>query len=828
MLKLRYYQTDALKALHNYLSKENHGNPLIVMPTGSGKSLIIAKIISDFKQKHVLCLAHRTELIDQNYRELSALEPNLDISVYAAGLDRKELEHKAIISSVQSFYFIPEIDLPWIDKLIVDECHLIPKAENTQYLKVIRRLQKINPHLIIVGLSATPYRFDSGILIEGENKIFNDICYEISVSELVEKGFLAPLIVKARDRLDLSKIKKIAGDYSQKELEEKLGVEALVDKTVQDIIKNAGDKYNSWLIFAVGMKHLNLISASLEKYGISHRVIHAQLSNSQRAENIALFKEKKIRAIVNIDVLTTGFNAPNIDLIASLRPTQSCGLYVQMMGRGSRNAKGKTDCLILDYANNILNHGPIDAIKIIKTPKGSFLQKDKLWQKDCRNCGSIMRVTQVECKNCGTTHIVQDRKIDHNFNASEESILSGNPTWLDVQHIDYRLMQKKGHEYLQLVYYHPDCSSTIIDFYPRFQDGLNFQESEKDRQEFMQWYSEVWDISTGYKFHLPSWKSIKYVQEIMDTLDKPYVSHGGRKIAWLTREPKSILVMKKAISHYNRIILAQDFDNFHGEEKILRNIPRGENFIKIKKYTPPRGLISDEEAEKIIKKYNEGYTLSDSVKELFPDNINYEEIFNNAKSIVYKRGKNERRSRKYLSVFPISQEEWIKINFFRKFKECYYIPPKGKGCWLAYSSKVRKRVPFKVYKSYQPRIINIEIISYVLKFGPINNDESVTSECGNKTCINPDHLKIINKKAKGTEHGLEEKTKKEIIDLYNEGYRVSHAIKKVLNLKGGDKKYISCYDCIHNIVNGKSGKHFALISKKEWRKKNMQIDSSTS
>lgn len=477
MLKLRYYQTDALKALHNYLSKENHGNPLIVMPTGSGKSLIIAKIISDFKQKHVLCLAHRTELIDQNYRELSALEPNLDISVYAAGLDRKELEHKAIISSVQSFYFIPEIDLPWIDKLIVDECHLIPKAENTQYLKVIRRLQKINPHLIIVGLSATPYRFDSGILIEGENKIFNDICYEISVSELVEKGFLAPLIVKARDRLDLSKIKKIAGDYSQKELEEKLGVEALVDKTVQDIIKNAGDKYNSWLIFAVGMKHLNLISASLEKYGISHRVIHAQLSNSQRAKNIALFKEKKIRAI---------------------------------------------------------------------------------------------------------------------------------------------------------------------------------------------------------------------------------------------------------------------------------------------------------------------------------------------------------------SVFPISQEEWIKINFFRKFKECYYIPPKGKGCWLAYSSKVRKRVPFKVYKSYQPRIINIEIISYVLKFGPINNDESVTSECGNKTCINPDHLKIINKKAKGTEHGLEEKTKKEIIDLYNEGYRVSHAIKKVLNLKGGDKIYISCYDCIHNIVNGKSGKHFALISKKEWRKKNMQIDSSTS
>lgn len=366
MLSLRPYQHEAIEGLFGYW-RENDGNALIVLPTGTGKSIVIARICqlcyewdSDVR---ILMLTHVQELVEQNFKELIGLWPDAPAGIYSAGLKRREIR-QVTFASIQSMFRKAEL-LQRVDIVLVDEAHLIPRDDETMYQRLLSDLRIINPDIRIVGLTATPYRLDTGRLDEGPDALF-EIAYEYNVGDAIDEGYLAPLVTKATSsHLDVTGVGTRGGEYIPGELQRRVDRNDLNEAVVGEVIAKAGDR-RSWLFFCSGVEHSRHIAEILQQRGVSCGVIHAKTDKEERRAIIADFKAGRLQALASMNVLTTGFNAPGVDLIAMLRPTQSRGLYIQMVGRGTRLAPGKDDCLVLDFARNIETHGPIDVDRQVR------------------------------------------------------------------------------------------------------------------------------------------------------------------------------------------------------------------------------------------------------------------------------------------------------------------------------------------------------------------------------------------------------------------------------------------------------------------------------
>jgi superfamily II DNA or RNA helicase len=245
---------------------------------------------------------------------------------------------------------------------LVHNCHMIPKKENTRYMKFFKKVHEISPKTKIVGLTATHYRLDSGYLHEGKGAIFDGISYEIQVKKLIDEGFLCPVISKGGvKKIDLSGVNKRGGEYIEWELAKAASDPELVDSVCEEIIEYGKDR-KAWLVFACGVKHAHMIEKRMMDNGIDAAVVSDKTKKKERKKILSDFKEGKLKCLINIGILTTGFNAPICDLIAMVRATMSTALYVQIVGRGMRLFAGKENCLFLDYGNNVLEHGPIDCV----------------------------------------------------------------------------------------------------------------------------------------------------------------------------------------------------------------------------------------------------------------------------------------------------------------------------------------------------------------------------------------------------------------------------------------------------------------------------------
>ncbi len=718
-MKLRYYQQDALKALDKFLKEKKRRNPLLVLPTASGKSLIIASFINKNSDKKILLLTHRRELIQQNYSELKNVAPNLKIDIYSASLSRKELASKIIMASIQSYYNLPVEKLGKFDYIIIDECHLVSPRETSQYLNVLRRLKMLNPRLVVVGLSATPYRLDSGVLTEGKNKIFDEIAYEISITELLEKGYLCPMITRVAMEQDLSKIKIDRGDYNKTELEDKLSEKNLVRRTIKDLLERGKNK-KSWIIFAAGKRHLKIISNILNDNLITHVVVYSGMSSVERRVNIELFKRQKVQALVNIDILTTGFNATNIDLIAMLRPTKSTALYVQMVGRGFRKDPCKKDCLILDYSNNIKEHGCVDAIKTLKTMKGLMLMRDVNFTKKCHGCHAPMRMEAIECKECGKEYEATHRHFSHESSASELSILAGNPTWLEIKEIEYRLgtTRERYKNSLRIIYHCKNYSTPIeLKFFP-LGSTIEKSENKKEREDFASWL-QVMSLpekrvnpeklnSTGTFLG----DTIRIERRLIAALQSPKHTH----------QPKSILVIKNR-SDGVPIILDYDFHHKKTPSKTLREgkVLKDE---KIKEIT------------KIIKLYNQGFEIERAV-ELAKSNLRA----HNIRAIIRKEVYSD-----LFSNLIISKEDWGKKNLEQRLKDSYKI--RKNGCWtwiksLRTSGNLKSShiaISTSAILGLRDKRIGVKKYLYEKNFGKIGEGLRFLNKCRDSLCINPHHL----------------------------------------------------------------------------------------
>lgn len=407
VLNLRQYQRESVDSIfRHYL--EHDGAPLVVLPTGSGKSLVMAAFIQEVMAHtpdvNILVLAHVKELLEQNYKEIKALWKNAPVGIYSAGIGRREMFDfytRIVFAGIQSIWN-KAYDLQRVDIVIVDEAHMIPRKSSTRYFSFLSDLRKINSRLVLLGLTATPYRLDSGLLVEGEDALFSRICYEANVADLVDQGYLSPLTSKRTSlRVDLSTVQTRGGEFIQGQMAKAMEAGDNNTAAIEEIIEWGEDR-RSWLLFCAGIDHTEHIYLELVERGVSAAYITGKTPKGERDTIIRDYKAGRIRALVNCDVLTTGFNAPAVDLIAFLRATQSVSLYVQMAGRGTRNAPGKNDCLVLDFAGNVERHGPIDAITVkSQADKGGVFLPGGMPSKSCPQCRSIWGIQARTCKTCG-------------------------------------------------------------------------------------------------------------------------------------------------------------------------------------------------------------------------------------------------------------------------------------------------------------------------------------------------------------------------------------------------------------------------------------------
>lgn len=402
-MELRDYQKASLNALYSYFEKKD-GNPVVALPTGTGKSLVIAamaELALRFDNQRVIVLTHVKELIDQNYKTAVSMY-ELDAGIYSAGLKRRDTTNNLIFAGIASINRRAE-ELGPFNLIMIDECHLVSDKGTTMYRKYIDKMKEWNPLVKVIGFSATPYRLRTGLLTD--SGVFTDICYDLTslkaYNKLVDDGWIAPLIAKApHEELDISNVHMRGGEFIPGELERAVNHTCVTERAVAEAINLAVDRKH-WLVFASGIEHCESVAHILRQYGIVAVAIHSKISSEVRDRRIREFKRGEIRALVNNNILTTGFDFPPIDLIVMLRPTMSPGLWVQMLGRGSRIFGGKENCLVLDFAGNTKRLGPINNVILPLSGRGTKGVKRKAPVKVCEICRTINPLAARTCFACG-------------------------------------------------------------------------------------------------------------------------------------------------------------------------------------------------------------------------------------------------------------------------------------------------------------------------------------------------------------------------------------------------------------------------------------------
>jgi DNA repair protein RadD len=413
-MKLRDYQQEAVDAVFAYWDRapstpERPASPLIVMPTGSGKSPTLGEIVRVLVVDcgaRVVIATHRAELIKQDTDAVRSVYPGVDLGVVSAGLFRRDYGHAVTVGGIQTMARKPDL-MGHVDVLIIDEAHLISTKTGTQYHATIAALRARNPDMRLVGLTATPYRLGQGYLTEGEDALFTSVCYQTDIVRLIKAGWLSHITTgHTTATVDLDGVKISMGEYASNDLELATDVDKINDAVAADVKRQLDGGRTSALVFGTSVAHAKRLRNALQMAGVATETITGETPRYERDTLIARFKARQLACITSCDVLTTGFDAPVVDVLALVRATMSPSLYVQMVGRGMRIADGKKDCLLLDYTGNIARHGPIDDVKVKPKSKGGGDAPVKI----CPQCMALCAASARSCDHCGFEFPAPTRK----------------------------------------------------------------------------------------------------------------------------------------------------------------------------------------------------------------------------------------------------------------------------------------------------------------------------------------------------------------------------------------------------------------------------------
>jgi DNA repair protein RadD len=510
MYKLRPYQQDAVDAtiLHFRTDKSP---AVIVLPTGAGKSLVIAEL-ARVAHGRVLVLAHVKELVEQNFEKFITFD--LNAGIFSAGLNRKNISEKVIFGSIQSIARAPQEFFQSFSLLVIDECHRISMDEETQYFQVITKLRATNNFICILGLTATPYRLGLGwiyqynshkkILRTSEIRFFSKCIYELSLGYMIKNKFLTPPI-KIDSPVacyDFGSLKLNGEKFIMREIEGILKDQKRITPVIIKNIIDMSQDRKGVMIFTSSVKHAEEILRSLPPF-ISAMVV-GDTDGQERDEIIEAFKMQKLKFLVNVSVLTTGFDAPHVDVIAILRPTESISLYQQIVGRGLRLSPNKKNCLILDYtglgynifspeigenkptSNSVMVEITCPSCGLIndfwgildnegelvehfgRKCKGAFedpvsfeLQEcgHRFRFKRCDQCGHENDIAARMCKSCQHLLVDNDKKLKEVMSLKDAHVMKVETMTFEISR------DKKGNSRLEVRYYDVDAESLKEYFY---------------------------------------------------------------------------------------------------------------------------------------------------------------------------------------------------------------------------------------------------------------------------------------------------------------------------------------------------------------------------
>ena len=461
-MKLRGYQKRSIDLLYDWL-RNNQGNPCLVLPTGSGKSHIVAELCKDaltqWPETRVLMLTHVKELIQQNAEKMREHWPGAPMGIYSAGLRQKNLSEPITFAGIQSIRKRAD-EIGHVDLIIVDECHLISHKEEGGYRDLIKQLFEINPHLRVIGLTATPFRLGHGYIDE-EGALFDDRIEPVTIEELIYKGHLCTLRSKKTvAKLSVEGVHKRGGEYIESELQAAVDNEDINGQVVDEVISR-GQNNKHWLFFCTGVAHAEHIAEDLNDMGVSAACVTGKTPAAERADIIKRFKAGEIRALTNANVLTTGFDFPDIDLIVMLRPTMSPALYMQMAGRGLRPKSHADHCLVLDFAGNVESHGPITRVR----PPHKSGSGGEAPVKVCDQCHEIVHISVMTCPACGYEFPESDNKP---LMQLRDDCIMGTDSELKMKVASWdwcEYTSRAGNNMLRATYYGPSLSDKPISEY---------------------------------------------------------------------------------------------------------------------------------------------------------------------------------------------------------------------------------------------------------------------------------------------------------------------------------------------------------------------------
>lgn len=542
MIEARDYQAWAEQSLYKYFG-EKSGNPLIAMPTGTGKSVVVALffqgVLRYWPSQRMMCLTHVKELIKQNFDKLKEVWPDAPAGIYSAGLNQRDTQFPITFAGVASvakkIHLFGKIDL-----LVIDEAHLVSPNDVTMYRMIIDALRKINPLLKVIGLTATPWRLGQGMLTD-EGGIFTDIACDMTSMEpfnwFIEQGYLSPLIPRrTATHLDPGGVHMRGGEFIAGELQNAVDKAPLTEAAVREMLELASDR-RSWLVFCSGVQHTEHVAEMLTAMGIECAAVHSSMTHD-RTRIIDRWKNFDLRCIANNNVMTTGIDHPGLDFIGSMRPTASAGLWVQMLGRGTRPlyadgfdtssqqgrlqaiaAGPKQNCLVLDFARNTKRLGPInDPVK--PNPKGKGGGDAPI--KECDNCQTYVHASVRVCPHCGFNFPAPLLKIK--TTASSDALIKADIPIVEtfsIKHITYSMHTKQGRPAMMKVTYYSGLRS--------FNEFVCFEHTGYALHKAHSWWKEranratypsttlealTWSTMLQAPTHLQVWSNKKF-PEIM-------------------------------------------------------------------------------------------------------------------------------------------------------------------------------------------------------------------------------------------------------------------------------------------------------------------------
>lgn len=496
----RWYQQEAVASWWSFFAARK-GNPLILMPTGSGKSPVLGMLVKDILTKYprqrILVLTHVKELVEQDAKAILRHWPHAPLTVYSASVGKKDHSGGIVVASIQSIANALD-DCGIFNLIIIDEAHLVPEKADTQYRSVIATLKERYKHLTVTGLTATPYRLQGGHLLDCG--IFTDVCYDLttpdSFSRLISEGYLSRLVnKKVVNKVDTSQIRMRGGDYIESELQAALDQQDITSAAVKEVMTYGADRKHV-LVFTTGVEHAQHVADEFTLRGWPATVVHGGLPKKERERRLAAYKAGEYRVCVNVNVLTTGFDFPGIDLIVVLRPTESVSLWIQILGRGLRVEEGKENCLVMDFTENSYRIGPIDDPDIPdrkKQKKSGSRAAARVGGIECPACGELNPQSHVLCRNCGEVLPEPEEQPAPNkefaaygMTASEYELMTdGTPIVKDfgITMVNYALFSKPDRPDSIKVTYHSDMRI--------FTDWLNFEASGSAVALAQKWWREA-------------------------------------------------------------------------------------------------------------------------------------------------------------------------------------------------------------------------------------------------------------------------------------------------------------------------------------------------